>query len=44
MILPARMKDPTQEIKPDKKLLNGNVPTNKQYKNCRAPVSKMYSR
>lgn len=30
---PARVNDPTQEMKPDKKLLNGKVPTSKQYRN-----------
>lgn len=29
-------------MKPDKKLLNGKDPTNKQYRNWKAPVSKMY--
>lgn len=38
------MKDPTHEMNPDKKLLNGNVPTRRQYRNWNAPVSRMYSR
>lgn len=38
------MKQPTHEMKPDKKLLNGKVPTSRQYRNCSAPVSKMYSK
>lgn len=38
------MKDPTHDMKPDKKLLNGKVPTSRQYRNCKAPVSKMYRR
>lgn len=31
-------------MKPDKKLLNGKVPTIKQYRNWKAPVSNMYSK
>lgn len=40
----ASMKDPTHEMKPDKKLLKGKVPTSRQYKNWKTPVSKIYSR
>ncbi len=35
------MKDPTHEMKPDKKALKGKVPTRQQYKNCTTPVRKM---
>ena len=28
--LPARIKEPTQEMKPERKELNGKVPTNRQ--------------
>lgn len=38
------MKEPTHEMKPDRKLLNGKVPTRRQYRNCSAPVNKMYSK
>lgn len=37
----ARTKDPTLEMKPDKKELNGNVPTSAQYTNCITPVKTM---
>ncbi len=43
-MLPARIKEPTHEMNPDKKLLKGKVPTSRQYRNCSAPVSRMYSR
>lgn len=43
-MLPARIKAPTHEMKPDRKLLKGKVPTSRQYRNCRAPVSKIYSK
>lgn len=39
--LPPRMKAPTHDMNPAKKLLNGKVPTSKQYRNCNAPVNKM---
>lgn len=39
--LPARMKEPTDEANPDKKALNGKVPTRRQYKNCGIPVKRM---
>lgn len=38
------MKAPTHEMKPDRKLLKGKVPTSRQYRNCSAPVSKIYSK
>lgn len=38
------MKEPTHEMKPDRKLLKGKVPTSRQYRNCSAPVSKMYNK
>lgn len=31
-------------MKPDRKLLNGKVPTSKQYRNSKAPVSNTYSK
>lgn len=31
-------------MKPAKKLLNGKVPTNKQYRNWKAPVTTMYTK
>lgn len=31
-------------MKPAKKLLNGKVPTSKQYRNSKAPVINMYSK
>ena len=31
--LPARINEPTEEIKPDKNELKGNVPTKQQYPN-----------
>lgn len=43
-MLPARIKAPTHEMNPDRKLLKGKVPTSRQYRNCRAPVSKIYSK
>ncbi|MGH0135580.1 UNVERIFIED_CONTAM: hypothetical protein FKN15_025718 [Acipenser sinensis] len=36
--LPARMKHPTHDMNPDRNELNGNVPTNRQYRNCIAPA------
>lgn len=39
--LPARTNDPTDEMKPDKKELNGNVPTREQYINWNIPVNNM---
>lgn len=39
--LPAKTKEPTVEMKPDRKELNGKVPTRAQYTNCMTPVSKM---
>ena len=38
-VLPARTKEPTQEMNPERKELNGNVPTKRQYRNCTIPVS-----
>lgn len=38
------MKEPTHEMKPDRKLLNGKVPTSRQYRNCSAPVNRIYRR
>ncbi|CAB1331970.1 unnamed protein product, partial [Coregonus sp. 'balchen'] len=32
------MKAPTHDMNPAKKLLNGKVPTSKQYRNCNAPT------
>ena len=42
--IPANTNDPTHDIKPDKKELNGNVPTRQQYTNCTMPLSIMYSK
>lgn len=38
-VLPARTKEPTQEMNPERKELNGNVPTKRQYRNCTIPVN-----
>ena len=35
-----RIKEPTHEMNPDRKALNGNVPTKQQYKNWITPVKK----
>jgi len=42
--IPANTNDPTQDIKPDRNELNGNVPTMQQYTNCTMPLNIMYSK
>jgi hypothetical protein len=40
----AKTKDPTVEMKPDKKELKGNVPTKQQYPNWKIPVNITYTK
>ena len=42
--LPPKTKPPTVEMNPDKKELNGKVPTMQQYTNCIIPVKRIYNK